>query len=353
MPCDLVLDGRLGVRQEAAAQRPGELAEPEVEARGLDARAAGCGTGRSGSTRRRSPAQALGGQNAGPRGARSGCASAPGGGFGRAHRLSVGTQHGACDAHRRGRLRARSDPRLAPLRHVSARAGRIRATRRRAPPQTSRAPARDRAGRVVLLVVGGGLLAVRLAWPTAAIEPTRRRSRRSRWRRSASTSRASRCATPTGAGRGALRRDEIWPDRASSPPGERVQVRATVRRASWVVVARRRHRDVETTLDDAARRRARDAPPPRAARPSCSASAAARASSGSSCRATSEQQLRFGKPRARFATGVLATGPNRFGDAHRRGGGPAVGAALGSGQGELVPVGRRGSRRSSSRRPGR
>ncbi|HEX4520696.1 MAG TPA: L,D-transpeptidase family protein [Gaiellaceae bacterium] len=166
---------------------------------------------------------------------------------------------------------------------------------------------------MLLVLVGGGLLAVRLTWPGASI---------------AADTQALAKLTVAGTGEHvaavtvrdasgrpvavSLRGDTIWPT-GKLASGERLEVRATVRRSSWIgwLVGSTEH--VSTTLTTPATKLsgtffhlAPNAPVVLHFKGAVSLVAL-------TLPGYHEQHLTFAKPRRAFATGVLATGPNRFG----------------------------------------
>jgi hypothetical protein len=166
----------------------------------------------------------------------------------------------------------------------------------------------------ILLVLGGGLLAVRLAWPASTVAAGER-------------SLAAVSTAPLGESIQSvtvvdahghrvpvsLRSKQIWP-KGKLPAGDRIRVRVTVHRASWVSWLVGGTKQVETTLVTpradvrATLLHLKDGSPVVLRFRGAGASHLNLKLPG-----FGEQELVFTKPRVRFDTGLKATGANRFG----------------------------------------
>ena len=166
---------------------------------------------------------------------------------------------------------------------------------------------------VLALLVGGGLLAVRLTWPSASIaadpQALAKLTVAGTGEHVAAVSVRDAQGRPVAV---SLRAGKIWPT-GKLAAGERLQVRATVRRSSWVgwLVGGTEHVTTTLTTPEANVRGTFFHLAP-------NAPVVHHFTGGASLLALTlpgyhEQHLTFAKPRRTFATGVLATGPNRFG----------------------------------------
>ncbi len=166
---------------------------------------------------------------------------------------------------------------------------------------------------VLALLVGGGLLAVRLTWPSASIaadpQALAKLTVAGTGEHVAAVSVRDAQGRPVAV---SLRAGKIWPT-GKLAAGERLQVRATVRRSSWVgwLVGGTEHVTTTLTTPEANVRGTFFHLAP-------NAPVVLHFTGGASVLRLTlpgyhEQHLTFAKPRRTFATGVLATGPNRFG----------------------------------------